>query len=174
MVDRSTRTLVATGTLGALIMVLAAWAAFVALVGSYFGFGLDTDEAWSFNRLHWILSVAPGIVAFAGGMMLLVPLRTPAWLGAFLALLGGLWLVIGPSSYPLVSSGGVDLLPASEAKTALRWTGYFYGSGALIVLLAGIAQGLLTRRPPEFVREEPHVPSADERIPSRPRVLSYP
>jgi hypothetical protein len=173
MVVRSTRT-VWTIPIGLLVIALAAWAAFVPLVGPYFGFGFETDDAWSFTRLHWILSLAPGIVAFAGGLMMFVPLRAPAWLGGLLALLGGVWLVVGPSLYPLFSSGEVAPLPASEWKTALLWIGYFYGVGALIVFLAGLAQGIASRRPAEVIRVEEPVVEPGVLESSRSRTLVYP
>jgi hypothetical protein len=105
---------------------------------------------------------------------MLVPLRAPAWLGGLLALLGGAWLLVGPSLYPLFSSGEVAPLPASEWKTALLWIGYFYGVGALIVFLAGLAQGIASRRPAEVIRVEEPVAEPGVLESSRSRTLVYP
>ena len=166
-----------TVPLGFLVALLGAWAFFVPLVGPYFSFGFDTDDAWSFTRLHWILSLAPGIVVFVGGLFMLMPLRAPAWVGGALALLGGAWLVVGPELYPVFSAGSVEPLAASEWKTALLWIGYFYGVGALVVYLAGLAQGLASSRPAVVEREPAGVEPEGEPgrvVEERNRTIVYP
>jgi hypothetical protein len=174
-----TRSSVGTAPIGFLIALLGLWAVFAPLVGPYFEYGFGTDDTWAFTREQWILSFAPGIVVVAGGLAMLVPLRGPAWLGGLLAALGGAWLVVGPSLYPLFSSGGLEPAAAAEWKTALLWVGYFYGTGALVLLLSGLAQGLASR-PVEVVGErrliEPSTVEETEVIedPERKRALLYP
>jgi hypothetical protein len=138
---------------GVLIALLGAWAFFVPLVGPYFNFGFASDEAWQFSARQWELQLAPGAAAFVGGVMLVLPgRRLLGWLGGALALVAGLWLVVGPSFYPVFSSGTVQPY-GSEWMQALRWIGHFYAVGALILYFAGWAHGLLARRRPAVVEE---------------------
>ena len=37
-------------------------------------------------------------------------------------------------------------MPHNQTMTALLWIGYFYGTGALTVWLAGFGKGLVSRR----------------------------
>jgi hypothetical protein len=131
---------------GAVILVLGLWAAAVPLVGPYFDFGFDTDRTWVFSQPHWTLSIVAGLAAAVGGFLLATPTRGFAGLGGLLVTVAGLWLLIGPSLYPLWADEGLRPLAGSDTKHALLWIGYFYGAGALIVFLAGYAEGLVTRR----------------------------
>jgi hypothetical protein len=145
---RTSRWTPAAIPLGMLLMLLGAWAFFVPLVGPYFDFGFFTDSSWSFSARHWELLMLPGIAIFAGGLLLTMPSRALGSLGALLALVGGAWLLVGPSLFPLwTESGGVETTtPHSELLKSLLWIGYFYGTGGLTVYLTGMAHGLLARR----------------------------
>src|SRR5262245_59912304 len=90
--------------IGVALLLLGAWAFGVPLVGPYFDFGFDSDGTWAFSTRQWELSLAPGMAIFAGGLLLAVPSRAPAWLGGLLAAVGGAWLLVGPSLYPLWAS----------------------------------------------------------------------
>lgn len=60
-----------------------------------------------------------------------------------LAVVGGVWLLVGPSIYPL---WGTELAPfGSTQMRTLKWIGYFYGTGTLITSLAVFAEGMLSR-----------------------------
>jgi hypothetical protein len=143
--------------IGVALMLLGAWAFFAPLVGPYFDYGFDTDTAWLFSTQQWELSLGPGIAVFVGGLLMLVPAVGPAWLAGLLATVGGMWLLVGPSVYPLWAS---DIAPdGSSDMQTLKWIGYFYGTGALIVYLAAYAHGLLTRR--TYVEERAPVVSDD-------------
>jgi hypothetical protein len=136
----------ATASAGVAIALLGAWVFFVPLVGPYFDFGFHTDETWRFFEPHWTLSLAPGVVAGAAGLLIALRSRRTATLGSFLAALAGGWLILGPFLYPLATSGEVlQPIASSESTTALLWVGYYEGSGALVVLLAGLVAGLLGR-----------------------------
>ena len=128
-----------------LIFLLGLWVLFVPLVGPYFDFGFGTDNTWSFSEQHWILSLAPGILAALAGLLMLVPNRGASSFWAFLATAAGAWLVVGPSLYPVWSSADVQPTGDSEGMNALLWIGYFYGPGALLLYLSGMAHGLLAR-----------------------------
>jgi hypothetical protein len=131
---------------GLFILLLGLWGIFVPLVGPYFHFGFFTNDTWNFMGRHWELLILPGIAAVLGGLLLLVPTRAGGWLGGMLATAAGIWFLVGPSLYPLWTSGHVKPIPHSETITALLWIGYFYGTGALIAYFAGYGQGLLSRR----------------------------
>jgi hypothetical protein len=87
--------------------------------------------------------------------MLMTPARGWGRLGALLAFLAGAWLVVGPSFYPVFSSGTVAPY-GSELGKALRWVGHFYGVGGLILYFAGYAHGLFTPR--TMIQDLPVVP----------------
>lgn len=164
--------LTTTMPLGLIIALLGAWVVFVPLLGPYFGFGFESDDAWATSRVYWLLSLIPGAAAFAGGLNMGTPWRAPTWLGGLLALLAGLWLVLGPSLYPAFSAGDVSPAASSEWKTALLWIGYFYGPGALILFLSGLAEGLSWHRP-AVVRRDVTDPELSERPSSRPMAYPY-
>jgi hypothetical protein len=162
-IQRHTDWMRSAAPLGFLVALLGAWALFVPLVGPYFEFGFATDDTWVFSQTHWTLSLIPGLVAIAGGLLLMMPARK-ARLGALLALIGGVWLVVGPSLHPLWESEELAPLEAAETREALLWIGYFYGTGALISFLAGVSMGLLQRfrRTEEVVEEIPPAPEPVE------------
>ena len=159
---------------GMLLMALGAWAFFVPLLGPYFGFGFFTDSAWSFSARHWELLLLPGIAIFLGGMVMTMPSAGLGWLGGLLAAAGGAWLLVGPSLHPLWTSVAQTriLVPHGETLDALLWIGYFYGTGALTMWLAGFGKGLVSRRtvvedatvihevPPAETRDEERVRTA--------------
>src|SRR5215218_4194121 len=95
--------------LGAVIMALGAWGFFVPLVGPYFNFDFFTTTDWSFSTRHWELLLGPGLVAFAGGLLMTFPKWGFGQLGTTLAIVGGVWFLLGPSLYPLWTSGQVQL-----------------------------------------------------------------
>jgi hypothetical protein len=154
--------------LGLVIMALGAWGFFVPLVGPYFNFDFFTTSDWSFSTRHWELLLGPGCVAFAGGLLMTFPKWGFGQLGTTLAIVGGAWFLVGPSLYPLWTSGQVELgVNHSETFAALHWIGYFYGVGAAILYFAAFAQGMLSRR---TVVEEA---AAAEQPVTRERVVTH-
>ena len=127
-------------------VVLGLWAAAVPLVGPYFDFGFLTTKTWVFSEAAVTLSIVPGLAAAVGGVLLVRPLRAVGSLGRLLVLLAAVWLLVGPSLYPVWSGKTLQPLPGPDWKVALLWIGYFYGVGALLALVAGYVQGLVTRR----------------------------
>ena len=137
---------------GLLIALLGGWAFFVPLVGPYFSFGFDTHSTWLFSGRQWELDLAPGIAAFVGGVLLMTPARGWGWLGGLLAFLAGSWLLVGPSLHEVYASGVLHPLGSSTTR-ALRWIGYFYGVGGLLLYFAGWGHGLFSR--PTVMQETP-------------------
>jgi hypothetical protein len=135
---------------GIMLMLLGAWAALVPFVGPYFGYAYTPDKAWAYTSGRLWLSVVPGAAAFLGGLFVVFSDRVaPA--GAFLAVLGGIWLVIGlpvvalarPSGSitpgtPVTSHGGMFGAPTMRFLEAL---GFFYGAGVVILFLGALALG---------------------------------
>jgi hypothetical protein len=139
-------------TIGSLLMLLGAWGALVPFVGPYFGYAYTPDKAWAYTSGRLWLSVLPGAAAFLGGLFVLASDRA-ALSGAFLAVLGGIWLVIGlpvtafaiaskhiSAGLPVASSGAI-FGPAT--MRFLETLGFFYGLGVVILFLAAVALGEL-------------------------------
>jgi hypothetical protein len=127
--------------LGLLLVLLGAWGGIVAYVGPRIGYRMDTGPAWDWTTAHWQLHAVPGGAVVLGGLLLLV--ATPsalARLGALLALLGGMWLVVGPLFASMwLGAGAETQLASSTLSQAARPLGYHYGTGILIVACAGYA-----------------------------------
>ena len=143
---RSTRWTPAAIPVGMLLMLLGAWAFFVPLVGPYFNYGFFTDHVWTFSTVHWELLLLPGIAMFVGGLLMVMPASPVGSLGGLLALAGAVWLLVGPSLYPLWSSTVHIVVPHTQVMKSLLWIGYFYGAGAVGVYLSALVHGMLARR----------------------------
>jgi hypothetical protein len=146
---------------GVMIMLLAAWAFAVPLVGGYFHFGFSNNHTWSFSAKQWELQLAPAIVAFVGGFMLVTPARGWGRLGGLLAFLGGAWLIVGWAFYPVWASGDVHPF-GSPFWRGLRWLGHLLGPGGLILLFVGATQGLFMRR--TIVEQAPPAPVTTQQV----------
>src|SRR3954470_10373588 len=134
---------------GILLMLRGAGAFVVPLVGPYFHDGFFTNAKWSFTTEdNWKLMLLAGAAIFAGGLILTMPSRGLGALGGLLAFAGGAWLLVGPSLYPVIYGGEHVAIATHHGTTmkALLWIGYFYGTGAVAMYLAGVAHGLLSRR----------------------------
>ena len=135
---------------GSMLILLGAWGALVPFVGPYFGYAYTPDKAWAYTSGRLWLSVLPGAAAFLGGLLVLASDGAAAF-GAFLAALGGTWLVIGVpvtafaladrhiSAGTPVASSGAMFAPAT--MRFLENLGFFYGLGVVIVFLAAVALG---------------------------------
>jgi hypothetical protein len=139
---------------GALLVCVGVWGGIVAFVGPTFSFETrGTLTAWVWNQSHAVLFLVPSVGAILGGLLLMGSTRWVAErMGAFLALLSGIWFVIAPSLEPLWNTNSVNgsgSLGVSGSNTirALETIGYSYGTGAAIVLLASFALGLLALVP---------------------------
>src|SRR6476646_5143293 len=83
--------------LGLLLILLGAWGGIVAYVGPRIGFRMDSAPAWQWNTARWELHGAPGGVVVLGGLLLMFGApRVIARFGALLALVSGIWFVVGP------------------------------------------------------------------------------
>lgn len=127
--------------IGFLLILLGAWGGIVAFVGPAIGFRMGNGEAWKWTTANWELHAAPGAAVVLGGLLLLAAApRMIARFGAFLAILGGMWLVVGPLFASMWLSGDPETqMTASTLAQAARPLGYHYGTGLLIVAFAAYA-----------------------------------
>jgi hypothetical protein len=139
--------------LGFGVMVIGAWGALIPLIGPSFDFGFDSDSSWRLSEQHWTLSIIPGAIAAAAGILLLLPTR--GRIGAWIAALAGAWFAVGPFLHPLWSDA-VAPLATGDGKRAALWIGYFMAPAVLIAYLSGMSQGVrrsttIVARPAETV-----------------------
>lgn len=146
-----------TGAGGGLIIVLVGiWVGIIPFVGPYFDYGFGPNLTWHLTLDRVWLDVLPGAAAVLGGLMMIgASRRTTGVFGAWIALAGGVWLLLGPSAslfwqHPapgtLISGIGSPL--GGHDRAAIEMVGFFYGAGALITVLAGIGLGRFISRPP--------------------------
>jgi hypothetical protein len=132
---------------GLLILLAGAWAALIPFVGHYLDFVVGPDTAFDMTAGRFWLSLLPGAVAVVGGAMLLQSgNRATAALGAQLALAAGVWLVIGRELSQLWTTTWAEAPAGGPDRQAAELLLYFYGVGALITALAGIAFGRVSAR----------------------------
>src|SRR5689334_348286 len=133
---------------GLLLLLLGAWGALIPFIGPLFSFGLPPDTAWTWTAARGWLEVLPGVVTAVGGLILLVSAnRITACFGAWLAVAGGAWFIVGPELAHVLHIGDPGL-PASSRTwlQALESLAFFYGLGALIIFFAAGALGRLSVR----------------------------
>ena len=127
--------------LGVMLILLGAWGGIVAYVGPLFGYRMNPFSAWQWTDANWELHAAPGGAVVLGGLLLLVATpRALARLGAMLALLGGIWFVVGPLFASMwLGASSESQVASTTLSQAARPLGYHYGTGMLIVAVAAYA-----------------------------------
>ena len=136
--------------IGGLLVLLGAWGAVIPFVGPYFGYAFTPDKAWAYTSGRLWLSIVPGAAVILGGLLVLVS-DAMAAPGAFLAVHGGAWLVLGQSivaeafSGSSISSGSAVVASGAAFGPAtmkfFEGLGFFYGLGVVIVFFAALAMG---------------------------------
>ena len=133
---------------GVLLILLGAWGALIPLVGPYFHYAYTPDTAWSLTSGRIWLEIAPGAVAFIGGLVVLISsLRPVAMFGAWLAALAGAWFAAGITLSSLWTTGGVSAIGSPVGGTVARTAeqiGFFTGLGVVIAFLAALVIGRLS------------------------------
>jgi hypothetical protein len=134
-----------------LLVLLGVWGAIIPFIGPYFGYTFGVPVPWFFTYDRLWLDILPGIAVFLGGLILGPSTnRASGGLGAWLALIGGIWFTVGPVISQLWRVGGVAApIGAPLGGTVgqvLEQLGYFFGLGALVTALAAFALGRLTVR----------------------------
>ena len=128
---------------GLVLIVLGAWGAVIPFVGPHFNFAYTPDQDWAWSTARGWLEVLPGAAAVLGGLLLIFSgNRITAIVGGWLAVLAGVWFVVGTEVAPLLGIGSAgDPIAATDRKRAALEISYFSGLGALIVFVGGIAVG---------------------------------
>jgi hypothetical protein len=166
------------GISGILLILLGAWGAIIPFVGPYFGYAYTPDSTWTYTTGRLWLSILPGAAAFLGGIMVLLAATRPAAMaGGFVALLGGVWFVVGPLILAVAVGTGPNGpgLPVGSPGPAfsapvmrlLEGLGFFYGLGVLIVIFAAFVLGRFAAA--TAVRVGRHAVPPDETEPVYPR-----
>ena len=133
---------------GLALILVGAWAGLAPFVGPSLRFGFTPDRAWAYTSGRLYLSALPGAVVLLAGLIVAMTRNRPfGGFCAFVAALGGVWLIAGAAL--------VKLLPASQAASitvgtpirtgasaqVLTGLAFFTGVGALIVFFAAVALG---------------------------------
>lgn len=134
-----------------LLVLLGLWGAVVPFIGPYFSYAFGVANPWFFTLDRLWLNVLPGIAVLTGGLMLRSSTnRINAWLGAWLALSGGIWFTIGPVISQLWRTGDWGLAIGeplgSTSMQVLEQIGCFCGLGVLITALAAFVLGRFSTR----------------------------
>jgi hypothetical protein len=133
---------------GLLLILLGAWGGLVPFFGPQIGLSYTTDAAWTFTWAKVWLEVLPAIVVVIGALGLIgTARRAGGVLCGWLAALGGAWFVVGQTVSLLWTHGRGEFGAPAAATVAGRTIEeivFFYGLGAVIVFLAGIAIGRFT------------------------------
>lgn len=134
---------------GLLVLVLGLWAGFIPFVGPYFHYGFSPDATWHFTLDRLWLNILPAAAVVLGGLMMIGAVRRASGVfGSWLALVGGVWLLLGPSvslfwghTAPGVLQSGIGTPLGGHYRTAAEMIGVFYGVGALITMISAFALG---------------------------------
>ncbi|HEX3732952.1 MAG TPA: hypothetical protein VHU91_08540, partial [Mycobacteriales bacterium] len=122
--------------------LLGAWGAVIPFVGPYFHYAYTPNTTWTWTAARFYLQVLPGAVTFFAGLELLVAAhRVIASAAGWLAAAAGAWFVVGPLLAPLWRSDYIGTPVGNSTNVSVEQIGMFYGLGAAITLLAGVAVG---------------------------------
>ncbi len=132
---------------GVVTMLVGIWGAIVPFMGPTFGFSADGSKAWQLTAAHFWLAVLAGGVAFVAGLLMLLAApptvsgsgRSALFASGLLAVLAGAWFVVGPLSWPVVSSASAYFTAASPLRELAFQIGYSFGPGMIALVTGGFA-----------------------------------
>ena len=133
---------------GLLLVLLGIWGAIIPFIGPAFGYAFTPAGTWQFTMGRLWLEILPGVAVFLGGLLLLLSAhRAVALFGAWLAVLGGAWFVLGTVLSTLWNNGqpaaGTPTGPDTLHKVAQQ-IGFFTGLGVVVLVLAAFALGRMS------------------------------
>jgi hypothetical protein len=127
---------------GTLLVLLGLWGGLIPFVGPYFDFGYTPDEPWHVTGTRLLLSVAPAVATVLGGLIVLTGAnRAVTVFGAWLAVLGGAWFVVGGPLSTLWNAQGYGAPPGGEGRQVAEQLSFFSGLGAAVVFFGALALG---------------------------------
>lgn len=140
---------------GVIAVLAAIWGGLAPFIGPTFGYSADGSTSWNMTSSHLWLAVIPAAVAFVCGLMILVsvPRAVTGWgkgplsLAGVFAVLAGAWFVMGPVSWPVITSASHYFLPADPLRELAYQVGYALGTGVVIVLAGAFVLGWAARHP---------------------------
>ena len=123
------------------IVIVAAFAGSIPFWGPAVGLGFGETAEYQWTTRNWALYVIPAGAALLGGLFMLLPrFARLAKFGAFLAVAGGLWLLVGPLFSEYLAIETVELSADTTLATAL----YHLAPGFLLTALGGYGIGIST------------------------------
>ncbi len=129
---------------GLVLVILGIWGALVPFVAPYFDFGFGPDKTWFWENSRLWMNVLPGAAVVLGGLVLMgMADRISLAAGAWLAMLGGAWFVVGPQLSRLWNDG-VSLTGSAMGGTTqqtLEYIAFYVGLGAVILAVGAAALG---------------------------------
>ncbi len=154
---------------GLLTLFAGAWAGIVPFIGPSFGFSADATPAWTWNLSHALLNLAAGGAAVLAALWMLGAVPELAYdrrrplmaLAGLLAIASGAWLVIGPSTWPVLEGHGYFY--ASGWGLMMRQIGYSFGPGLVIAVLGAYALGWAGHNGASVGRRHRDVAAAESR-----------
>ncbi|OBA59036.1 hypothetical protein A5647_18330 [Mycobacterium sp. 1100029.7] len=158
---------------GLVLVILGVWGALIPFIGPHLNFAYTPDRDWAWSSARGWLEVLPGGLAVLGGLLLIFSgNRITAIVGGWLAVLAGVWFVIGSQLAPALGIGSAgDPIAATERKRAALEIAYFSGLGTLIVFVGGVALARLAVRLASDVEALARVRSAPP-VASEPAYMS--
>ena len=137
---------------GAVTVLVGAWGGIAPYVGPTFGFSADASSAWRWTTAHAVLALAPGVVAVAAGLVLLMRAgstvvgrgRVTTGLAGLLAALCGAWFVVGEFAWPVID-GRHYFVGAAPYHFLLEQLAFAIGTGVVLVACGSYAMGWAAR-----------------------------
>lgn len=128
---------------GLLLVLLGAWGGLIPFIGPYFHFAYTPDQPWSYTADRFWLEILPAAATICGGLMMLATVsRALAHAGGLAAAASGAWFVAGGLAGPVWTATGWSQLPqGGPLHQAAEQFAFFYGLGAAILFIAGLALG---------------------------------
>jgi len=128
-------------------VILGLWGGLIPFVGPYFNYAIGPNHTWTWTTGRLWLDILPAAAVFLGGLMLMGSgNRASGHLAGLLALVGGLWFVVGPVLSMLWNHGvpQTGIAFGGNSRRTLEWIGFYYGLGAVCTMLAAHALGRLS------------------------------
>jgi hypothetical protein len=141
------------GTIGTLTVLISAWGGIIPYIGPVFGYSADGADSWYWNLAHAILGLAPGAIGVVMGLVILSRTggvifgrgRISLATAGVISLICGAWFVIGPLTWPVITTHRAYFVTASPLRELANQIGYSLGTGVILAACGAFAIGWATR-----------------------------